>query len=336
MPVPNRMQDLSTLASSNYPTGTEAIGNSLDNYLRSHAAIIRSTNAVSSASIAAASTTNIASSDGESVVITGDAVINSFGTGFPGCIRELRFSGECTITSSSNIFTPASKNMVTGFGDIITVRCTSSGVWGVVAYTGCNAYSRLSFSSIGANVVLASGSPGGVFLRPNGESSSAGQAVVTDNGDFSVSGRFRGNTYAGSATANLILSATGGGAIVLRPNGEDDSTNGAVLTAANGNFEVAGNLISNSDERIKSDWKRMPDDTVEMLASLKRGTYVRTDTGATQVGVGAQSLAAFMPDAVSEGDSGIMSVAYGNAALVGVCEVAARLIDLEAKINGGC
>ena len=39
MAVPNSMQDLATLASSNSPAGSEAIGNSLDNYLRAHAAI---------------------------------------------------------------------------------------------------------------------------------------------------------------------------------------------------------------------------------------------------------------------------------------------------------
>lgn len=34
MSVPSSMADLFTLASSNSPAGTEAIGNSLDNYIR--------------------------------------------------------------------------------------------------------------------------------------------------------------------------------------------------------------------------------------------------------------------------------------------------------------
>lgn len=34
MPVPNKMQDLSTLAASNSPAGSDAIGNSLDDYIR--------------------------------------------------------------------------------------------------------------------------------------------------------------------------------------------------------------------------------------------------------------------------------------------------------------
>ena len=61
------MAALSTLAGSNSPAGTEVIGNNLDNYFRAHASIIRSTNAVSAATIGAAPTTDIASSDGEHV-----------------------------------------------------------------------------------------------------------------------------------------------------------------------------------------------------------------------------------------------------------------------------
>jgi hypothetical protein len=61
------MADLPTLASSNSPAGTEAIGNSLDDYIRSHGAIIRSTNAIASATIAAAATIDVANADGESV-----------------------------------------------------------------------------------------------------------------------------------------------------------------------------------------------------------------------------------------------------------------------------
>lgn len=37
MAVPTKMSDLSTLAASNSPAGTESIGNSLDDYLRAHA-----------------------------------------------------------------------------------------------------------------------------------------------------------------------------------------------------------------------------------------------------------------------------------------------------------
>lgn len=136
MPVPNSMADLATIASSNYPTGTEAIGNSLDNYLRALSAIIRSTNAVASATIASASTTDIGLADGESVIITGTTTINSFGAGFVGCFRELYFQSALTLTNSSNIITGSGGNVTLAAGTSINVRCTASGVWRVVGNSG--------------------------------------------------------------------------------------------------------------------------------------------------------------------------------------------------------
>lgn len=129
MAVPNSMADLATLAGSNSPAGSEAIGNSLDNYLRAHAAIIRSTNATASATIAAASTTDIGAADGESVQVTGSATITSLGTGFTGCRRELRFSGACTLTNSGNLALPGAVNMTTTAGDVVSFRCVGAGQW---------------------------------------------------------------------------------------------------------------------------------------------------------------------------------------------------------------
>lgn len=65
MPVPSTMQDLNLTAGSNFPTGGEAIGTSLDDYIRSHAAILKSTASISPATIASAATTNIATSAAE-------------------------------------------------------------------------------------------------------------------------------------------------------------------------------------------------------------------------------------------------------------------------------
>lgn len=92
MPVPTTMADLSLAAASNSPAGADSIGNTLDDFIRSHASIVRSIYTVSAASIASAATTNIANSTGEHVVITGTTTITSFGTGYIGCRRELNFA----------------------------------------------------------------------------------------------------------------------------------------------------------------------------------------------------------------------------------------------------
>jgi hypothetical protein len=54
----------------------------------------------------------------------------------------------------------------------------------------------------------------------------------------------------------------------------------------------------------------------------------------TQVGVGAGSLKQVMPDAVRDNLNGKMSVAYGNAALAAVIELAKRVVSLEKQIKG--
>lgn len=129
MPVPNTMQDLFLAAASNFPTGSEAIGANLDNYLRSHAAIVRSTYATSSASIASAATTDVATSDAEHVTVTGNASINSLGTGYSGCYRECLFSGGATLVHSAALILPNAVNIVTANPDIIAFRCITAGNW---------------------------------------------------------------------------------------------------------------------------------------------------------------------------------------------------------------
>lgn len=133
MAVPNSMADLATLAGSNSPAGSEAIGNSLDNYLRAHAAIIRSTNALASATVAAASTTDIGSADGERVTVTGSASITSLGTGFAGARREVLFTGTPTLVHSANIFLPSGVNITVVANDVLTFRCSAPGQWVLAA-----------------------------------------------------------------------------------------------------------------------------------------------------------------------------------------------------------
>lgn len=133
MPIPSSISDLSQVAADNYPTGAEVIGANLDNYLRAHAAFIRQPYALASVSIAAAASVDVSASDGESVLITGAATITSLGTGFIGCLRELRFDGICTLTHSASLSLPGADDITTAAGDIHTFRCTASGTWVLVA-----------------------------------------------------------------------------------------------------------------------------------------------------------------------------------------------------------
>lgn len=110
---------------------------------------------------------------------------------------------------------------------------------------------------------------------------------------------------------------------------------GNVRTYNGANFIAAGNLTANSDERLKENWRSLPVDFVEQLASVKCGIYDRIDTefAKTQVGVSAQSLQGVMPNAIIEDSEGILSVAYGNAALVSAVELAKDNVELRARIG---
>jgi len=98
-----------------------------------------------------------------------------------------------------------------------------------------------------------------------------------------------------------------------------------------GNLTAAGTVTGNSDERLKTDWVALPADFVERLASVKAGTYTRVDTGARQIGVGAQSLQPVSPEGVVGDD--ILSVAYGNVALAAAVELAKVVVELKAEVQ---
>lgn len=127
-----------------------------------------------------------------------------------GIVRELSFSGACTITNSSAIVLPFGANIATTAGDIYTFRSLGSGNWVMTSATK-GAYLPLSggtlsgaltvnstvtstgtitangtFQSSTNSSILATGSAGSVSLRPNGSASTAGQFYVDPNGNIGV------------------------------------------------------------------------------------------------------------------------------------------------------
>lgn len=132
MPIPTKMADLSTLAASNSPAGSDPVGNSLDDYLRAHAAILRSTNAEASAPIVSASTTDIGAADAEAVTVSGSATITSLGVAPAGLRREVKFTGTPTLTNGSNLVLNGA-NIAVQANDVHTFRSEGGGVWRLVA-----------------------------------------------------------------------------------------------------------------------------------------------------------------------------------------------------------
>ena len=102
-----------------------------------------------------------------------------------------------------------------------------------------------------------------------------------------------------------------------------------------GNVTASGNVTAYSDESLKKDWSPVAGDFVERLAEVKAGTYTRIDTEQRQAGSSAQDWQELLPEVVTEAadDSKILSLAYGNAALVSAIELAKRVVDQEERIK---
>lgn len=116
-------------------------------------------------------------------------------------------------------------------------------------------------------------------------------------------------------------------------NGSGTASDALWSSDASGNFTALGNVTAYSDERLKTNWRALDTHFLSDLADVKVGIYERKDTGETQVGVSAQSLQAILPQAVREGTDGMLSVAYGNAALAACVMLAREVAEIKQKLE---
>ena len=233
MPIPAKMADIpSQTPASNYPTGAEVVGNNMDDYIRALSGIIRSTNAISTSTIASAATCDIALSDAERVQVTGTTGITSFGSsGVAGLVREVHFAGALTLTHSANLILPSSANITTVAGDVGTFRYEGSGVWRLTAFSRptistAEVVSALSISAGAVTINLALGNMFTLTLSSNVTSISftnvpaagKGQAIAIEIKQDATGGRtiagwpasvtWSGGAYTPTATANAIDEVT--------------------------------------------------------------------------------------------------------------------------------
>ena len=117
-----------------------------------------------------------------------------------------------------------------------------------------------------------------------------------------------------------------------------------MIVAINGGFgswmsysiKASGNVTAYSDERLKTNWRNMPENFVSRLAQIKVGIYDRIDQeNVTQVGVSAQSLQKLLPEAIMTAKDEIqtLSVSYGSAALASAVELAKDNVELRSRIE---
>jgi lactate dehydrogenase-like 2-hydroxyacid dehydrogenase len=109
----------------------------------------------------------------------------------------------------------------------------------------------------------------------------------------------------------------------------DTTTNRFTFARTTGDFTATGNITAFSDKRIKKNIEPITESLAKVL-TLNGVTFDRTDIKTTrQTGIIAQEVQAVLPEAVTETDSGIMTVAYGN--MVGLLIEAIK--ELTHKVN---
>lgn len=162
--------------------------------------------------------------------------------------------------------------------------------------------------------------------------STTSTVTVTNNGTGAV-------TVKGAGVANICLwDTTSNRKKFIRIAGDafqiinNAYTNTPMSMDDAGNVTFSGNVGGYSDERLKKDWKELAPDFVERLADLKSGTFTRVDIEKRQAGVSAQSLQKLLPEVVNEESSGMLSVAYGQAALVAAIELAKEVRELRKRL----
>jgi len=129
MAVPTTITDLSTTAASNSPAGSESIGTSLDDYIRSVQAIIKQGVSKGSDITAASTITPVATSS--YFVVTGNTGITAIGETYSWVGRTvvLKFSGTPILTHSAGLILPGAANITTVAGDVLAFINESAGVW---------------------------------------------------------------------------------------------------------------------------------------------------------------------------------------------------------------
>ena len=199
---------------------------------------------------------------------------------------------------------------------------------------------------VGTNITgTASGlTSGNVTTNANltGDVTSSGNATTLATVNSNV-GSFTNSSITVNAKGLITAASSGAGSVFgtdtqVTFNNAGTMAGSANLTFNGTNLTCGGTVTANSDERLKTNWRDLPENFVAQLAGVKHGVYDRTDIEATQVGVSAQSLQTLLGQAVLTDADGTLSVAYGNAALVACIQLAQKVVALEqtvAKLTKG-
>jgi hypothetical protein len=241
-------------------------------------------------------------------------------------LTTARLIGGVSFNGSANINLPgvnaAGNQDTTGSAATLTTGRTI-GMTGDVTWT--SASFNGSANVTGTATLANSGVTAGSYTTANITVDAKGRITSASSG---TSGLSITDDTSTNATRFLTFTSATSGSV----SGQNVSSTKLTFNPSTGNFTAGGNVQANSDERLKTSWLSLPADFIERAASAKSGTYTRIDSGERQAGSSAQDWQKLLPEVVSAGPDGTLSLAYGNAALVLAMELAKRVLELEQKL----
>jgi hypothetical protein len=234
-------------------------------------------------------------------------------------------SGNVVLATSPTLVTPVLGTPSSGTLTSCTGLPLSTGVTGTLpAANGGTAQSTYATGDIlyasAANTLskLTVGSTGQILTVAGGVPSWA----AASGGGATITGTTTAGTY--YVVGTTLTSGSLSTASISNTNVVSYNANTGALSAVS--------HVSSSDERLKTNWVYLKNNFVEQLSKVKNGTFERISSGNREVGVTAQSLKEVLPEAVIEGEEGMLSVNYGAAALVAAIELAKEVQILRAEI----
>lgn len=100
------------------------------------------------------------------------------------------------------------------------------------------------------------------------------------------------------------------------------------------NITIKGNIVNDSDSRIKSDVKVI-EDALSKIKKISGYTFIKNERMPRETGVIAQEIREVLPEAVFEHGDGLLGVAYGNMIgllIEGIKELSDKLDDIYLRI----
>ena len=177
-------------------------------------------------------------------------------------------------------------------------------------------------NTIGSITTRQLNGTGGGYLSLNGE------WRINEN-SFWHSGNFTPSNYVpNTRTITAGDGLTGGGNLTANRTLSVDATVARMNATNTGSLTVTGDVIANSDKRLKKNIKRI-DNALAIVQLLGGYEYDRKDIDLHQAGVIAQEVEEVFPTAVSEDEKGIKSVAYNQLIALLIEAVKEQQIEIE-------